>query len=571
MKKTVKFFLLFLLGIALIGCTKDEPVEKESVEFNEYLDELFLEFLGTDPYQVNSSLYDPSKYEIEDVAVEAYEFSYDADQEYYQALKEIKEDLEAFNDEILSDDQKLSKEILLDYINRKLAFEGFYYYGSNLGSYLGYQAQLPIMLAEYRFDDLDDINDYFGYLKVTQENFAAIVAFEKEKISKNMGLTDYIINKVIEQCEIFVNGEENYLIPVFNEKVDALTFLTETEKEQLKVQNEELVSNDFVGAYNYLAGELKTMLGTANHNGALANFPKGKEYYEALFREATGTDMTVLEAKSYLQSKVSSLINDLMTKPSYDTLYNTDLIGDMTIDDLIPYFQNKMKGLFPELGVDIEYEIKEINESMQENSSPAMYFISPIDANVIETIYVNPLNFQDYDNYTFQTIAHEGFPGHLYQNVYMKTSDIPDVRKIIQYVGYAEGWAVYVENYVVGFVNESAKAAFECYDSLTYLVLGLLDIGINYEGWTTDEAYRFLTQYFDIDEETSTEMYYDLTEIPTNYLQYYFSYFQLQDLKTNFKKKMGSQYSDLLFHQIFLETGPASFAILEEQYENYEK
>ena len=28
--------------------------------------------------------------------------------------------------------------------------------------------------------------------------------------------------------------------------------------------------------------------------------------------------------------------------------------------------------------------------------------------------------FTELNNYTYQTLAHEGFPGHLYQNLYLK-------------------------------------------------------------------------------------------------------------------------------------------------------
>lgn len=569
MKKTIKLTLLLLLLFTIAGCNKKNKIS-DNQNFNTYLDELFIEFLGNDPYDVNSTLLDPTKYGIEISSVEPYEFNEEADEEYYSSLKEVKNKLLTFKDNVLSEEQQLSKKILLDYIDRKLAFEGLYYYGSNLGSYLGYQAQLPIILAEYRFDDINDINHYFEYLEITKTNFEGIIQFEKEKIALGMGLTDYIIDKVIDQCEAFVNAEENYLIPVFNDKIDKLDFLTDLEKESLKQNNDKLISEDFVGAYNYLVSELRTMKGYTAHNGALANFPEGKKYYEALFRQATGTNMSVLEAKEYLIDKANDVRRNI--KSNYEILYSTDLMQNMDLDELLPFFKTKMDKDFPSLKIDVDYNIKEISESMQENSSPAMYFISPIDANVVEAIYINPLNFNELSNYTYQTLAHEGYPGHLYQNVYLKSSDLPEVRKTLHYVGYSEGWATYVENYVVGYVNKDALAAFELYDSLTYVYLGLLDIGINYEGWSEQQAYDFVSSIFvGITRNESDEMYYDLTEIPTNYLQYYFSYYQVQDLKNSFKEKMGSNYSDKLFHTIYLETGPSSFTILKEQYENYKR
>jgi uncharacterized protein (DUF885 family) len=572
MKKIVKLILIICMVFGLAACKKKQDQitdQPDNEKFEQLLDDLFYIFLGTDPMNVNSSIYNLDNFRPIDAKVEPYEYSKEADEAYYASLKEIKEELTNYTDDMLSFDQELSRDVLIDYINRQLAFEDFYYYGTSLGSYLGYQAQLPLALAEYRFDDINDINDYFDYLKTTKQTFINIIAFEKEKITHNLGLTNYIIDKVIEQCDQFINEEENYLIPVFDEKIEAMD-LSDTDKTSLKAQNQKLINEDFIGAYIYLRDELKTMKNTANHNGALANFPQGKAYYQALFQEATGSDMTIPEVKAYLQD----IINDALNKASfvYDSLYQTDLMMNKSLDDLIPYFQKQMEGLFPKIDVTLTYEIKNINQSLQENASPAMYFISPIDENVKEVIYINPLQFTELNNYTYQTLAHEGFPGHLYQNLYLKTSDLPAVRKILRYTGYSEGWATYVENYVVGFVKPSAIEAFQFYDSLSYVILGLLDIGINYDGWSLNQAKKFINTYFNgIDDDKITDMYYELTEIPTNYLQYYFSYYQVQDLKASFKKKMGKNYSDLLFHEVYLKTGPASFAILKKQYENYVK
>ncbi|MFA6627341.1 MAG: DUF885 family protein, partial [Bacilli bacterium] len=189
-------------------------------DFDVLLDQLFLDMLGTDPMNINFTLYHPETYGLEDCVVEAYTFSEEDEAEYFQELKDMKASIEAFPDEDLSEEQVLDKVVLLDYLDHQLGYEGFYYYGTNLGSYLGYQAQLPIILAEYRFDDLTDIENYFDYIEVTEQTFSEIIKFEKEKAVLGMGLTDVIIDRVIEQCDSFISAEECYLIPVFNSKID---------------------------------------------------------------------------------------------------------------------------------------------------------------------------------------------------------------------------------------------------------------------------------------------------------------------------------------------------------------
>ncbi|MFA6890010.1 MAG: DUF885 family protein [Bacilli bacterium] len=544
-------------------------------DFDVLLDQLFLDMLGTDPMNINFTLYHPETYGLEDCVVEAYTFSEEDEAEYFQELKDMKASIEAFPDEDLSEEQVLDKVVLLDYLDHQLGYEGFYYYGTNLGSYLGYQAQLPIILAEYRFDDLTDIENYFDYIEVTEQTFSEIIKFEKEKAVLGMGLTDVIIDRVIEQCDSFISAEECYLIPVFNSKIDLLSFLTEIEKADLKAQNQTLVTTDFIDAYTMLKTELLGMKGQNTGTGALANYSQGAAYYEVLFQDKVGTNMNIIRAKSFLEG----VLNEQMSayQKNYDDysryMTYTDLMGSMKMEDLIPFFLTEMETDFPSLGFTPSYEIKEIHESLKDYSSPAMYFQSPLDGNEGESIYINPNNFSSLDNYTYQTIAHEGCPGHLYQHVYLKNTDLPLVRKNISITGYAEGWTTYIENYILTFNsysnNATALQAFEFNDSISYVILGLADIGINYEGWTIEELGDYLDDYFMLTSEELTDIYYDMTEIPTNYLQYYFSYYQMKDLKAEFKNKMGNEYSDYQFHLVFLETGPTSFNILKEQYQQY--
>lgn len=549
--------------------------EVENEAFNLVLDEMFIEMMGEDPLDINFSLYYPENYDLDQFTVEPFAFSEESEAEYFTNYKDMKADLEAFADGDLSSSQLLSKKIIIDYINRQLAFEGFYYYGTNLGSYLGYQAQLPLILAEYRFDDAGDIANYLDYVRYTDENFAELVAFENGKIALEMGLPDEIINRVIVQIEAFLAPEECYLVPLFVEKIADLSFLSASEKEAFALENEAAIEEHLLPGYASLKDDLTAMLGNTTKTGALAEYENGPAYYEAMFREATGSNMSVVQAKAYLTDLLDEMMETYQQNSEYyGGLYDTDLMKGKELADVIPFFMEAIQSDFPALNITLDYQVKEISESLQENSSPAMYFISPIDGNREETIYINPLQFSEANNYMYQTMAHEGYPGHLYQNVFMKNQDIPDVRKILNYSGYAEAWATYVENYVIkyaGLVATSAtQRAFELFDSINYVILGLADIGINYEGWSEVEMGEFLREYFMLTDDEIHELFFDLVEVPTNYLQYYFSYYQLKDLKTMFKEQLGMDYSDMLFHTVILETGPAPFHILQEQLENYE-
>lgn len=564
MKKIFAIILTFLI-LLVPGCSRND-----AIRFNQYLDKVFISFLEDDPLIINALLYHPEKYNLHEQEVLPLDFSLEAEEAYFNELKAIKAELMRFNNKYLPKREQLTKEILIDYLNRELAFEGLYYYGSLLGSYLGYQANLPLNLAEYRFDDLSDVYNYFAYLKTTQASFQAIIEYEYQKLELGLGLTTTNIERIIDQCNNLIYSEENFLVPIFNDKIKAMK-LGKAKQEQLSIQNEKLVYENFIGAYRYLRDHLSIMKAMSTNTPVL-NQDKQK-YYEALFQKQVGVDLSMEDVISYLDNLLVTLLEKrIKNKIDYEIVGSSyNLIEDRRFDDIIPFFKEAMTDDFPAIPNETQYAIKEIHQSLQNNSSPAMYFLSPIDINTLEVIYINPLNFKTTNNYVFQTLAHESYPGHLYQNAYLKSLDLHNIRKLLSYPGYAEGWATYVENYVVKYAggNQYVHDIFSFYNSFPYLVLGRLDVGINYQGWNLEESVAFLEQYFNLDSIDEYQTYYDMLEVPTNYLKYYLSYYKILDLKNYFREIAGNDYSDYLFHKIYLDTGPAPFWILEKEYQNY--
>ncbi len=576
MKKLFSLILILLGFFFITGCG-DTSNSKKDKEFAILEDELFLFFLGTDPLNINFSLYNPEQYGLEDAVVEPYEFSMANENAYFEVLKEVKIELQKYKDNKINKENKLTKKIILDYIDKKLAYEGYYYFGTNLGSYLGYQSQLPLILAEYRFDREKDIENYFSYLEITQTNFESIISFEKEKANEGMEMANTILSRSAEQCYAMANQDECYLIPVFNDKIDNLSFLNDEAKASFKRRNVELIENKFLPAYVFLGDEINKLQNDKNKRGNLAGYENGNDYYELLFQDEIGTNVSIEDVEEYLNDKLEVAIFDLQNIYRYHSkVYNFwekgNLMEGMALDQLIPFFIEKVDGKFPSLKTEPDYSITEISSALSDFSSPAMYFLTPIDGSKKESIYINPKNVSGNDSYTYQVIAHEGYPGHLLQHVYLKQADIPNVRKVLSFGGYSEGWATYVENYVVSFIMDSSwyLRIFEIGNSLDYLILGLADIYINYYNYSISQFERFINTYYGpLGSSELQNLYYDLIEVPTNYLKYYYSYYKIQDMKTAFKEKMGNKYSDLLFHTIYLETGPCSLDILEDIYVNY--
>ena len=115
------------------------------------------------------------------------------------------------------------------------------------------------------------------------------------------------------------------------------------------------------------------------------------------------------------------------------------------------------KTAFPE-PPQTKLEVKYVPEAMEEHLSPAFYMIPAIDNSQQNVIYINRARMGN-DMTLFTTLAHEGYPGHLYQTIYYESTHPDPIRSLLDFGGYVEGWATYAEMgsyYLMGLSKEQA-------------------------------------------------------------------------------------------------------------------
>ena len=297
-----------------------------------------------------------------------------------------------------------------------------------------------------------------------------------------------------------------------------------------------------------------------------------------MLKGEVGTDMSVAEVKEYLQNKMLEVYQEMTTliqeNPDLANMTNLNDVkySDFTsVSETLDYLKTAINTDFPKID-NLNYEIITVPDAWKDNFSPAAYLQGKIDAPIDtpELIYING----EYSQSLFGTIEHEGYPGHMYQHKYFKQQkNIPTVRYLIGYNGYSEGWATYVEwnGYKYAPVEDKdVLHLLSLNDKFTSIVIGLMDIGIHYDGWTYEDYKNYWKENFNIDdEEVMLEQYNLFIETPTNYLQYYLSGFLFEDLYNNASKELGDKFSAVDFHEVILSTGPAPFKILEKQVNKY--
>lgn len=579
-KKVASSAVCVALAISLFaGCAHFESIEysqeiseenPQTVEaFDQFINDIFETEVTENTINLHFTISDPEKYGITDYPVTLGDLSIDAMADSNARLENYLSGLNSFSYTELTLNQQLTYDILENYFKLQLDMADMYLYDELLRPSTGVQAQLPILYEEYSFNSKKDVEDYLKLLSLTDEYFDQIISFEKEKADAGLFMPDFACQNIIDQCNAFIADSDNhYLIETFNTRIDKLTGLTQSEKDHYRLQNEKILHEHIFPAYENLAAALTDLLGSGTNENGLCYFPEGKQYYEYLLAYNTGTSESVKALENMISNervKVLQESSDLTTEnpelwelASEATLTPTDSVTTLN------HLKEVMLDDFP-APPEIGYTVNYIDDCVADYLAPAFYVIAPIDDYSHNSIYINETTDTTNISY-FTTLAHEGFPGHLYQTVMTYESGIEPVRSILNYSGFVEGWATYVEfqSYHYAGLDDDVATILELNQDATLSLYASTDIGIHYEGWTLEDTKKFWNNYGITNDDAIESIFELIVEEPTHYLKYYIGFLKFEELKKETSLKNIKNYNDKSFHQAVLSIGPAPFDIVDK-------
>lgn len=569
-----------VLAVSLFaGCAHFESIEysqeiseenPQTIEaFDQFINDIFETEVTENTINLHFTISDPEKYGITDYPVTLGDLSNDAMSDSNARLENYLSGLSSFSYTELTLNQQLTYDILENYFQLQLDMADMYLYDELLRPSTGVQAQLPILYEEYSFNSKKDVEDYLKLLALTDEYFDQIISFEKEKADAGLFMSDFACQNIIDQCNAFIADSDNhYLIETFNTRIDKLTGLTQSEKDHYRLQNEKMLREHIFPAYENLAAALTDLLGSGTNENGLCYFPEGKQYYEYLLAYNTGASESVKTLENMISNervKVLQESSDLTTEnPELWELASEATLTPTDSATTLNHLKEVMLDDFPappETGYTVNY----IDDCVADYLAPAFYVIAPIDDYSHNSIYINETTDTTNISY-FTTLAHEGFPGHLYQTVMTYESGIEPVRSILNYSGFVEGWATYVEfqSYHYAGLDDDVATILELNQDATLSLYASTDIGIHYEGWTLEDTKKFWNNYGITNDDAIESIFELIVEEPTHYLKYYIGFLKFEELKKETSLKNIKNYNDKSFHQAVLSIGPAPFDIVDK-------
>lgn len=565
--------------------------------FEKLTNQLFLEDITTDTLSLHYTLAYPSQYSVKNYPLTLPKYNKNNLEQVKMKMENLQSALSGIDLSKLSVEETYCHKLLQDYFSTQIKGFPFTYFEDCFSPSSGIAANYPILMAEYTFRTQTDVTDYLTLLEDTPKYFTSYLQFQKERADTGYYPASVSLKETSEQCETIISKEaletnSHFLQVTFRERLSYLVaqnIISKKEAFSYMKKNNDILKNIVYPSYQKLKTSLLSLQTHEHSLQGLYKKEQGKEYYQWLTQKLAGTSLSVPEMLRKLEIDYEKNLYEFhCLQEKINSFPNAEeyLQQPFPLEDrnkmlkVLQYFINKD---FPSLSnfsdSPIKTTIKSVSSCMEEYTSPAFYLLPPIDDFRQNTIYINNRS-TPHGLDLFTTLAHEGYPGHLYQTVYYqlysKKNNTPLIRHIMNYEGYVEGWAIYCEftafNYATKLYSEESQDFYSLWHQylladrkVQLALLSILDITLHYYDDSLETARHMLNQYGITDEKSIQDIHQYILEEPGNYLKYYMGYLLLMDLKETTKIIMGSDYTDMKFHEFILNAGPSDYKNLEQR------
>lgn len=200
----------------------------------------------------------------------------------------------------------------------------------------------------------------------------------------------------------------------------------------------------------------------------------------------------------------------------------------------------------------------ERGESKQLAQTPGYYN----DNTFYYNLFDKPYNKRQYD----WLFIHEGVPGHHYQSSIAARTKGSAVQQLFFYYGFVEGWGAYAEE-----LGKQLGAYKTPYDELgkwqwdiVRSVRVPLDVGLNYYGWTDQQALDFWKKNIRGQDDIAMREIARIRRWPAQVVTYKYGALQIIHWKEELQKKQGGKFSIRNFHDRVLDNGSMPLFMIKE-------
>jgi|GEM_PF-2011899 Uncharacterized protein conserved in bacteria len=558
-------FLVLLIAGGLLW-----RAEHSGTDFDEVVQEMVVASLNEDPetqlflgvQDMKGFHWDPTKLS-------------DRSDAYYQRQTEINdhflEQLTTYNTAELSPEDKLTYDITQWYSSTLQ--EWFKFSDLNFGDYISTSSFPAYFANNYPVRNLEDAQHYITALDGFADKIASMIDRIQATQKKGIVPPAEFLKDMLKVYENARNSkpEQSILYTLYAENISKIE-LDPPKQEELKEALLQTLTDHVMASYGTLADLIKNdLMKQAPVGQGIWSQPGGSDYYAALLKIRTSTDLTPLEANEIAKRRVSKLLLEMQEKQaSGDASTTASTNGTLAGDELLQAFRDVMDSK-PDLSDWFEDAlIPKDTADVQQFPAPfseagALYVPLSIDGTRGGRVFVptdQPLPMSAIKLYA----VHEAILGHHLQYSIQNRQSIPLARKTLLFSGYIEGWGLYSEALAVemGLLDRTTVQ-----NHIINLYLGtVIDTGINGLQWTRDQANDYLRSTIGIGSDALID---SVIAIPGLYESYAIGYEQFQSLREKAEDELKDRFDIRAFHSVLLRDGGMPFPVLEQLVDQYIK
>lgn len=546
---------------------------EEDLKFEKLDKELFVSVVIADGLTYHQYVKDPASFGINDADVERGwgVLSHSAYLEGIEDDKEYIKKLEAIDHEQLSERNRIAYDNLMSILTQSIQMGDTYYNLEPLLPLNGDHSMLPLMLTLYEISSSEDIENYMTLLEDTDEYLGMIEQFEREKADLGMFMTENALDQVLETCKKYVkSGKKFFLVDSFEDALKSENLnLNDAEKKNYLEHNENYIVNELLPAYQRLIDTLESLRSKCSEfTGAVNRGEKALEWYKYNVQGngACFYDISKIERrlKSLCESTYNNMITIMQNNPIIYNYYFNDVTSGSAEED-VEYLESLIQNVYPKLA-EQEIEFVTVPDAVADDFSPAAYLISAFDDPSRNVVMFNPS--ADTSTLLF-TLAHECFPGHLYQTQYFRQLDgLPLSQQLAAPTGYTEGWAVFSEVFITNYTSQYNEETCEVkqLESTLFNILipAYISLKVNIDGWTEEQVGAYLETY-SVNEDGFRSIVYEYAiDMPDYFFNYALGYLCTKLIYDSVNP--ASDADKLEFFTRYLNYGPCTFDILFEKF-----
>ncbi|EOS60001.1 hypothetical protein C815_01854 [Firmicutes bacterium M10-2] len=582
MKAKIALILALTLGLSACSAAPaknqtDQPISQQANEqFTKYLNDYVVEMAESDFTTMHQFFEHPENYGIDPEKVEVTLGSIEPDEESKALEKKLSDQLDSFDRSSLDERQQTIYDQLQYQFDQSQQEEEekFRYLGNMWSSMNGLPQTLVSYFSEYELRQESDIAPLIQLINDIPRYTKEALTYSEKQAENDTLMLDY--EDTIQSCQEILNSKENSAVTAELMKDVEQLDLDPEKTIQYEKQIKDALDTSFFPSYQLMIDGLTKLKDSIQPVAGMASLENGKEYYELLVQQYTGTTDSIETIKKNVENEIdeiSTQVSSLLTDDNYDMILNyMNLKTDFeNVEDILVFLNENYDRYFPQVDA-MKYDLQPLADDQSQEGIVAYFMIPAVDSTTDYRIRYNRRDYGDDPSALslYQTLAHEGIPGHMYQAQYNKEHFQYTIEYFLSNSGFSEGYATYVENQSLKFLDLDPDLInmYVYEDLLNNNYILLMDIAVNYEGLNLEE----FQSTFDMFDPTALESIYDqLAGNPGVFMSYYYGYNKISNLREEAKEALKDSFDDVEFNNALLQSGSVNFDLIQQNIDKYIK